>query len=58
MIRNFKAVMAHGHKQVAVVNATDLSNEAKRGVEFCHSTRNVSRTRRKISNGSVITLGP
>ena len=25
--------------------------KAKRGVEFCHSTRNASRTRRKVGNG-------
>ena len=25
--------------------------EVKRGVEFCHSTRNASRTRRKVRNG-------
>ena len=25
--------------------------EAKRGFEFCHSTRNTSRTRRKVGNG-------
>ena len=24
--------------------------EAKRGVEFCHSTRNIFRTRRKVEN--------
>ena len=27
------------------------SVEAKRGVEFCHSTRNVSRIRQKVGNG-------
>ena len=25
--------------------------EAKRGVEFCHSTRNASRIRQKVGNG-------
>ena len=31
--------------------------EVKRGVEFCHSTRNTSRIRQKVGNGSVLTLG-
>ena len=30
------------------------TNEAKRGVKFCHSTRNVSRIRCKVGNGSVL----
>ena len=44
--------MAQGHKR-ATVNATGCEfsrsgNEAKRGVEFYHSTRNASRIRRKV----------
>ena len=31
--------------------------EAKRGVEYSHSTRNASRIRQKVGNGSVLTLG-
>ena len=31
--------------------------KAKRGVDLCHSTRNVSRIRRKMGNKSVLTLG-
>ena len=31
--------------------------KVKRGVEFCHLTRNASRVRQKVGNGSVLTLG-
>ena len=34
-----------------------VSVEAKRGVEFCHSTRNTSRIRQKVGNGVSGTLG-
>ena len=31
--------------------------EDKRGVEFCHSTRNASRIRQKVENGVCVTRG-
>ena len=31
--------------------------QVKRGVEFCHSTRNASRIWQEVRNGSVLTLG-
>ena len=44
-------------KYLFIFSFLSFGVEAKRGVEFGHSTSNASRIRRKVANGSALILG-